>query len=80
MLVEVGIDMSRFPTVGHLCCWATVLSGHHSSAGRTKPNAATGHGNRHLARVLGETAGCRRQRRDTEPHKVCCAPAHHNEH
>ena len=56
ILAEVGTDMSRFPTAGHLCSWAKVSPGIKSSAGKTKGNGSTGHGNRYLARVLGETA------------------------
>ncbi len=56
ILAEVGPDMSRFPTAGHLCSWAKVSPGIKSSAGKTKGNGSTGHGNRYLARVLGETA------------------------
>ncbi|MEU7628660.1 transposase [Nocardia sp. NPDC049220] len=54
IISEVGLDMSRFPTAGNLCSWAKFSPGIHSSAGRTKGNASTGHGNRYLARVLGE--------------------------
>ncbi|MDQ6741274.1 MAG: IS110 family transposase [Actinomycetota bacterium] len=53
---EIGVDMSRFPTEGHLCSWAKFSPGINSSAGKTKGNSSTGHGNRYLARVLGETA------------------------
>jgi transposase len=48
--------MSRFPTAGHLCSWAKFSPGIRSSAGKTKGNGSTGHGNRYLARVLGESA------------------------
>ena len=48
--------MSRFPTAGHLCSWAKFSPGINSSAGKSKGNASTGHGNRYLARVLGEAA------------------------
>ncbi|WP_246262759.1 transposase [Arthrobacter mobilis] len=58
ILVEVGTDMSRFPTAGHLCSWAKFSPGIKSSAGKTKGSGSTGHGNRYLARVLGER--CRR--------------------
>src|SRR3954463_9866309 len=48
--------MARFPTAAHLCSWAKFSPGIKSSAGKTKGNGATGHGNRYLARVLGEVA------------------------
>jgi transposase len=56
ILAELGLDMSRFPTAGHLCSWAKFSPGLNSSAGKTKGNASSGHGNRYLARVLGEAA------------------------
>ncbi|ETT28741.1 mobile element protein [Rhodococcus aetherivorans] len=56
ILAEIGVDMSRFPTAGHLCSWAKFSPGVHSSAGKSKGNGSTGHGNRYLARVLGEAA------------------------
>ncbi len=56
IIAEIGIDMSRFPTAGHLCSWAKFAPGVKESAGRHKGNGATGHGNRYLARVLGEAA------------------------
>ena len=56
IIAEVGVDMSRFPTAGHLCSWAKFSPGICSSAGKTKGSGSTGHGNRYLARVLGEAA------------------------
>jgi len=56
ILAEIGDDMTRFPTAGHLCSWAKFSPGINSSAGKTKGNGSTGHGNRYLARVLGEAA------------------------
>jgi transposase len=56
IIAEIGTDMTRFPTAGHLCSWAKFTPGAKSSAGKNKGNGATGHGNRYLARVLGEAA------------------------
>jgi transposase len=56
IIAEIGIDMGRFPTPGHLASWAKFAPGVKESAGKRKGNATTGHGNPYLARVLGEAA------------------------
>lgn len=56
IIAEIGLDMTRFPTPGHLASWAKFTPGIKSSAGKTKGNGSTGHGNRYLARALGESA------------------------
>jgi transposase len=56
IVAEIGTDMTRFPTPGHLCSWAKFAPGIKNSAGKSKGNGATGHGNRYLARALGEAA------------------------
>jgi transposase len=56
IIAEIGTDMTRFPTPGHLASWARFAPGIKSSAGKKKGNGATGHGNRYLARMLGEAA------------------------
>ena len=56
IIAEIGTDMTRFPTPGHLASWAKLAPGIKSSAGKNKGNGATGHGNRYLARALGNSA------------------------
>jgi transposase len=56
IIAEIGLDMSRFPTPGHLASWAKFAPGVKESAGKKKGKNSTGHGNRYLARVLGEAA------------------------
>jgi hypothetical protein len=56
IIAEIGVDMTRFPTPAHLSSWAKFAPCVKESAGRKKGNGATGHGNRYLARVLGDAA------------------------
>jgi len=56
IIAEIGVDMGRFPTPGHLTSWARYAPGVKQSAGKSKGTGATGHGNPYLARVLGEAA------------------------
>jgi transposase len=56
ILAETGIDMTRFPTAGHLVSWATYAPGISESAGKKKGKNSAGHGNSYLARVLGNAA------------------------
>jgi hypothetical protein len=57
---DVGIvRFSRaagLPAPVHLSSWAKFAPGIKESAGKRKGKGATGHGNRYLARVLGEAA------------------------
>ena len=54
IIAEVGLDMTRLPTPGNLASWAKFAPGIKSFAGKNKGNGSTGHGNRYLARALGE--------------------------
>ncbi|MGB8381432.1 MAG: transposase [Dermatophilaceae bacterium] len=56
IIAKIGIDMTRFPTAAHLASWARLAPGVNQSAGKSKGSAASGHGNRYLAAVLGEVA------------------------
>jgi transposase len=53
LVAELGVDMTRFPTAGHLASWAKFAPVDHKSAGKGKA-AATGKGNPWLAGTLGE--------------------------
>jgi transposase len=45
LIAEIGVDMTRFPTAGHLVSWAKFAPGVKESAGKRKGTATTGHGN-----------------------------------
>jgi transposase len=55
IIAEIGVDMGRFPTAGHLCAWAGVAPASYESAGKKRP-AGTRHGSTWLRRVLVEVA------------------------
>ena len=54
-MAEVGVDMSRFPTAGHLCWWAGMCPGNNHSAGKRRSGRTT-KGNRWLRSVLVQAA------------------------
>jgi transposase len=56
IIAEIGLDMARFPTAGHLVSWAKYAPGVTESAGKKKGKNSTGHGNTYLARILGNAA------------------------
>jgi transposase len=55
LVAEVGTDMTRFPTAGHLCHWAGMSPGNNRSAGKRK-NGRTTPGDRWLRSVLVQAA------------------------
>jgi transposase len=55
IIAEIGTDMTRFPTPGHLVSWAKFAPRARQSSGRAKA-ATTGKGNPWLGGTLGEAA------------------------
>lgn len=64
ILAEIGTDMSRFPTAGHLCSWAGMTPGHDESAGKKK-SAKTRKGNKKLRSALVEAARAAGRQKNT---------------
>jgi len=55
VVAELGLDMTRFPTAGHLASWAK-LTPRTIQSGATLRNGKIGKGNPYLKGVLGEVA------------------------
>ena len=64
IIAEIGVDMSRFPTDGHISSWAGVCSGNNETGGKRKSGKTTG-GNKHLRATLVQCAHAAARCKDT---------------
>src|SRR5258706_4173295 len=56
LIAETGVDMSVFPTAGHLASWGRQAPQVTQSAGKRKGKNATGRGNPYIGGTLGEAS------------------------
>ena len=68
ILIEIGLDMSRFPTVKHLAAWSGLAPGNNESAGKRKP-VKSRKGNKYLKSVLVQAAHSLFRKKDCHLHE-----------
>lgn len=64
ILAEIGIDMSRFSTAGHLASWSGMCPGNHESAGK-RLSGKTRKGSPYLRQLLVEAANAAARTKNT---------------
>lgn len=64
IVAQIGVEMERFPTAGHLTAWAGLAPGNNETGGKQRATT-TRKGNRHLRRVLVQAAWAAARKRDS---------------
>ncbi len=63
IIAEIGVDMSRFPTAGHLAKWAGVAPGSNITGGKRRSGQTT-KGDKWLGEMLNQCAWSAARQRD----------------
>lgn len=64
IIAEIGVDMSRFPTAGHLASWAGMCPGNNITGGKRRSGVTT-KGDKWLREILDQCAIAASHQRDT---------------